>query len=76
VLLAQHQQAQVVQYQRQVQVAHVQGAKKSHHAKKRPKSLTAGSAAPKAPKREALQSTSEVRPEQMIPFDDDDFKDF
>jgi methyl-accepting chemotaxis protein len=52
------------------------GAKKSHHAKKRPKSLTAGSAAPKAPKREALQSTSEVRPEQMIPFDDDDFKDF
>ena len=42
--------------------------------KKKPKALAGG--APKAPKKEALQSTSEVRPEQMIPFDDDDFKDF
>jgi methyl-accepting chemotaxis protein len=50
--------------------------KKSQHAKKRPKALTAGSAVPKSTKKEALQSTSEVRPEQMIPFDDDDFKDF
>jgi len=47
--------------------------KRSAHSKKRPKAL---SATPKAPKKEALKSTSEVRPEQMIPFDDDDFKDF
>jgi len=47
--------------------------KRSLPAKKRPKALTA---TPKAPKKEALKSTSEVRPEQMIPFDDDDFKDF
>ena len=51
-------------------------SKKSMPAKKRPKALPGGSSAPKGPKKEALQSTSEVRPEQMIPFDDDDFKDF
>lgn len=52
------------------------GQKRRQPSKKRPKALTSGSGAPKAPKKEALQSTSEVRPEQMIPFDDDDFKDF
>jgi methyl-accepting chemotaxis protein len=44
--------------------------------KKRPKSLTSGGVSSKTPKKEALKSTNEVRPEQMIPFDDDDFKDF
>jgi len=54
----------------------------SPNAKRRPpktqktKALTAGATAPKAAKKEALQSTNEVRPEQMIPFDDDDFRDF
>jgi len=36
----------------------------------------AKAAAARPPQKENLQSTREVRPEQLIPFDDDDFKDF
>jgi len=35
-----------------------------------------GASHPKGAQKEALQSTREVRPDQLIPFDDEDFKDF
>ncbi|KPA14632.1 methyl-accepting chemotaxis protein [Candidatus Magnetomorum sp. HK-1] len=51
------------------------GQSKGQKRPVRKQKSTSGSA-PRPAQKESLQSTREVRPDQLIPFDDDDFKDF
>lgn len=61
---------------RMSQARSTQGKKKQPPRKSKAIAGSSGAAAPRASQKETLQSAREVNPEQLIPFDDDDFKDF